>query len=483
MFFKLQKKLMHFLDSDWFFYSFVIIFLAETLWLSLVSRYQMAFDEAHHFELIQFFSHHWSPIITHQQANTYNLGALNHYSSFLYHYLMSFPYRLLIHITHTFKVIVISLRIINISLAVLNLFLLRCLFKLVDAPKLIANLVIFVFAFTPIVSVLSAQINYDNLVILITSLSVYLSVSFLKQLNQNKLNLKLLLSLVCLCVFGGLVKYAFLAVSIGISLLLIFSIWRYYNKTKKLNIWRDLGKSYATISNVYRATLISLVILGTTLFGIFYGVNIIKFHNPVPTCDQILTIKDCSHYYAWNRNHDLAIHKIAGAPIMNIFQYILSWAKVMYYQIFAEIIPTGGLVPIEPIFRDIAFGFTGVCAFATIHNWRRIYKNKNLILLSFVSVIYLIILLARNYHDYLQLGKPVAVQGRFLLPVLIYIYALFGYGIYFVLKGRKTWQVYSTSLLIIVIIGSFLYWGGFARYRQVISPNYRWPKNLPTIST
>ena len=95
---------------DWLFIALLCLFGAETAWLSVTSRFQMAFDESYHLGLIQFFSHRLNPIVT-SQTNSYNLGAIAHNPSFLYHYLLSFPYRLLDSLGASLRVEVVSLRL------------------------------------------------------------------------------------------------------------------------------------------------------------------------------------------------------------------------------------------------------------------------------------------------------------------------------------------------------------------------------------
>jgi hypothetical protein len=89
--------------------------------------------------------------------------------------------------------------------------------------------------------------------------------------------------------------------------------------------------------------------------------------------------------------------------------------------------------------------------------------------------VYLAILWLRNYHDYLQLGQPLAIQGRYLLPVLVYFYALGALGIYYALKSKVAAQYRNLQPAIVVMtVFAFLYFGGYVRYLSVVSPNDYW---------
>lgn len=478
----IYSRIAGFIASNWFFSSVVIIFSLEALWLALVNRYGMAFDEGYHFGLIQFFSHHLNPIIKTQPSGTYNLGAIAHNSSFLYHYLLSFPYRLLAHFTSSLKTIVIILRLFNIGLAITNLLIIKRLLRELKLPKVPANLIILTFAFTPMLAVLAAQINYDNLLLPLTSLTLLFTLIFVKQLRKNQLNIQLLLIILSVCLFASLVKFEFLAVFIGVVLVIGIELYSYWRRSKK-SAATEIKKSFVQISKPAKASLAASLLLGLGLFTIFYGVNIVKYHNPVPSCDQVLNIKNCSEYYAWDRNHTLAVNKPADAPHMNLGHYMYLWVRVMHYQIFAEIVPTGGLVYIQPMFKIVVFLLSGLSVLCALLSWRKLVRNKLLLLLVFISMVYLLVLLGRNYHDYLQLGQPVAIQGRYLLPVLPIIYALLGMGIYFVTQSRRLVREMDKILVVLLIIFSFLYWGGYARYAQTISPNFHWPQSSLKIDT
>src|ERR1035438_773805 len=161
------KKFSSFLESNWLTIIILLIFAAEASWLALTSRFPMAFDEGYHFNLIQFFSHRFNPIVTSQPSSTYALGAIVHNPSFLYHYLLSFPYRLIAHFTSSIETQVILLRFINIGLAITSLLIMKKILSRLGLPYILVNILLLVFALTPLVTALSAQINYDNLLILV----------------------------------------------------------------------------------------------------------------------------------------------------------------------------------------------------------------------------------------------------------------------------------------------------------------------------
>src|SRR5579872_6980280 len=83
------------LSSNKYFIGLVLFFICEALWIAFSGHYPMAFDEDFHFGVIKIYAHHISPFLSHQPANADEFGAIFRDPSYLYHYLMSFPYRLI----------------------------------------------------------------------------------------------------------------------------------------------------------------------------------------------------------------------------------------------------------------------------------------------------------------------------------------------------------------------------------------------------
>ncbi len=77
------------------FWATIALFLAETSWVAFRSAFPMAYDESFHVGLIQIFTEHLNPIISQQHPSTFGFGNIVHNPSWLYHWLLSFPDRLL----------------------------------------------------------------------------------------------------------------------------------------------------------------------------------------------------------------------------------------------------------------------------------------------------------------------------------------------------------------------------------------------------
>jgi hypothetical protein len=465
------------LGSNWFFVFTLLLFASEAGWLAITSRFPMAFDEAYHFGIIQFFGHHLNPLVSQQPASTYGLGAIAHDPSFLYHYLLSFPYRLVAHFSHSMKLQVIVLRFFSIAFMIGSLLIIRKTLRFMRIPAMLANIILLVFALTPIVTALAAQINYDNLLILMSSACIYQTLRLVQSLRRGLLDVKLLLTLACFCLYASVVKFTFLPFLIGIVAVVAWQLilyWRRHTSTFAANF----VAGFKAIPRQTQAVLAIAGIIGLGLFINFYGYDLVKYHNPEPQCNQILSIQDCQHYYSWERNYTAVQYKKSHPqPLqMNPVRYTWFWFKVQYYQLFAEIVPIGGLVHIAHDFYATIIVLSVIGALCTLLSLPKILRlHKAFLALAAIVATYLLFLWARNYYDYRQLGQPLAIQGRYVVPVLVYMYALLGLGITYTLESKKTLRLVVRPAITAIVIFSFIYFGGYVRYVSNISPNDQWP--------
>jgi len=468
------RKVAKLLSSQWTFVFTLLVFVAETGYLSLTSRFPMAFDESYHFSLIKFFSHRLNPIVTSQAGSTYGLGAIVQNPSFLYHYLLSFPYRLVALFTNSLEVQAVGLRFVNIAFAVASLIVMRRLLRLLNLSGALTNIVVLVFALTPVVTALSAQINYDNLLILAVTLCLYETAAFARKLDRKIFDAQSLLTLLCLCLFSSLVKFAFLPVFAGITVLVACKL-AFYRPPKKSSRLSVARKSFAGIAKTSKLLLLVAGLVSSFLFVRLYGVNLVKYHNPAPQCSQVLNIRDCKHYYAWDSDYNAQQQEKAhpATDTMNVLGYGVYWLAINGFGIFGAILPLAGPYYLSPTFCLIVVILLTVAFVCMAVNFKKVLKgHKNLLAIIAISLFYALAIWGRNYHDYLQLGQPVAVDGRYLVPVLIYFYALLGLGAQYALASKQTPQLIIKWALVLLVVFSFLYYGGYAQYVTRIYPVY-----------
>jgi hypothetical protein len=466
------QQLLKLVGSSWVFAFTLVLFTAETGWLALTSRFPMAFDESYHLSLIEFFSHRLNPIVTSQAANTYGVGAVVQNPSFLYHYLLSFPYRFIELFTHSLEVEAVSMRFINVAFALASLVVMRKLLRLVKISDAPANLIMLVFALTPIVIALSAQTNYDNLLILMTTLCIYQTIAFTQKLDRKIFDAKSLLTLICLCLFSSLVKFTFVPVFLAITAVVVWKMAS-YKPPKRANLISEAKRSFAAIGKYSKAALLAIGILGSFLFIRFYGVNLVKYHNPAPQCSQVLSVKACLQYYPWHNNYNLRQQEEAH-PTTNKWstvKYTTDWLFINGYGLFGELLPLAGPYYLSPMFCLIVLVILSIALVCTLVNFKKILQdNKSLPALAAVSLIYTLFIWGRNYHDYLRLGIPVAIDARYLIPVLLYFYLIMALGVIYAFEGKHKPQLIGKLCLVVLTVFSFVYYGGFTQYIQHITP-------------
>ncbi len=435
------KQSVAFLGSKRCFYLIAAFFVMEALWIALSGRYPMAFDEDFHLGIIQLYAHHISPFWGGNPPSADALGPVARDPSYLYQWLMSFPYRLSSN--------VIFLRIINIGLFAAGLPLYRRLLLKTGASQAIVHFCLALFVLIPVVPLLAAQINYDNLFLPLTALALLLTVKFSEQLGRKRFDLKSLLWLTIIATLACLVKYAFLPIALALAAYLLVRIWRTYPNIK-----------VSRPSPLVSWLLVILLLLSFGLFAQRYAVNLARYHKPVPSCDEVLSARQCTAYGPWNRDHKYAQIKPADATTSPLV-FGADWFYGMWFRTFFAVDgPGSGFATrgpfVMPAVGAIVFSVTALAA--TILAWRRVcrrYDQRVLWLFVTVTATYTGILWLDEYRSFLQTGRPVALNGRYLLPVMPLLLIVLALGVNVYLKSRDQLKLTLAGLALLCML-----WGG-----------------------
>lgn len=439
----------------------------------------MVFDEAFHFELVQFFSHRLNPIVLHQPASMYNVGAIAHSPSVLYYYVLGFPLRIFAHVTGNFAAQVIFLRVLNLLCVLGALVLLRKILLLMRLPRALAQAIVILFAFTPLLSELAAEVNYDNGVLLVSCACVYLALRFEQELRLRRLPFGLLTAVVAMSLLGSLVKYTVLPIAAAV---LLFVAVRAYTclRDEPGGFFATFKQSFFAVPMKLRMFCVVMLVVSGALFTYFYGYNIVKYHNPVPQCNQILTVQQCDNYAPWERNYDLAQQQQAHPTKAgyDIFGYTKFWFRTQIYQLYSSVATDVQPVTIPTAFYVslAVFMFLGaVCCVAAGRKVMTRWPAFKMLLI--VMVCYVVALWARNYHDYMRFHQTVGVQGRYLLPVLIYAYAFIGvcaYELYDSFAPKYVAVKWLRPAAATLALAAFVYFGGYVRYASLAPAGTAW---------
>ncbi|MEO8105186.1 MAG: hypothetical protein ABI602_02515 [Candidatus Saccharibacteria bacterium] len=473
------QRLTGFIGSRRFFHLIIIAFALQALWIALSGKYPMAFDEDFHLGVIRLYAHHLSPFWSSHPAGGDAFGAVSRDPSYLYHYFMSFPYRLISDLTNNQTVQVIVLRLINIALLATSLPLFRRLLVKAGASVGLANVCLALFVLVPIVPLLGAQINYDNLFIPLTALVLLSTVRFSEQLRaDHTIPLKTLLQLVILLLLTSLVKYAFLPIVSAIVVYVAVELYRFWRPS---GAWRDARRQFRGMKPMMRGSLVVGLVLFMGLFGERYGVNLVRYHEPVPDCGSVLSVQQCSSYGPWLRDYDLANSKAAGheSPVL----FMRSWVYGMWLRSFFAVDGPGTLFQsggplVLPGLVAAAAATAGVPL--VVIYWRRLFSRSNrpvLGLIGAVSLTYIVVLWLNAFAAFGRTGQPVAINGRYLLPVLLPIMLVVGMAYREWLRNHPNLKAAGAVILIVCFV-----WGGGA-LTYILRSNDAWYWPSPVVHT
>ena len=425
------RKLTHFIGSNKFFYLIVVVFTLEASWVALTARYPQAFDENFHFGLIQLYAKHWLPFFDSQPPDAGVYGAVARDPSYLYHYLMSFPYRVLTHIVSSQSTQIIALRFINVALAASSLFVYARLLKQTSLGGAYRNAILFFFTAIPVFPILAGQISYDNLILPLIGTILLMTIIFIRNLQNNLFKGPLLANIILVGLITSLVKYAVLPLLLGVAIYVASGLFMYI----RCNPGR-LGEYVPRIRHMRRLSvalyLVAFLVVGT-LFTQRYGVNVVRYHTPVPNCAQVISVDECIEYAPWGRDYQFARDNVAWQRD-GLWRYSNTWIRQMMNEFFfsvyslpranTNIVDYWGAPPVSWLINTgwivLSAGVALSLVFAS-----RLWRSVVVRLFVIVTVLYVGALFADNYHSYLVTAIPVSIHGRYVLPLIPLVLVLF----------------------------------------------------------
>ncbi len=472
-------KLSLFFASNAFFYGTLAVLTLMSTWVAISSLYPMAFDEEFHLGLIKIYAELWNPFSVVQAPEAAVFGSITTDPSYLFHYLMSFPYRLLAAVTTSETAIVITLRMMNVVMFVLSLVLYRKVLLRAKLSPALVHVVMALFILIPVVPLLAGQINYDNLLMLIVAGVFWLVLMIREQLRaKRQLPAKQAYWLIILLLIASVVKYAFLPIAAGAVIYVIYEIFYASRANKKMftQFIRDTQK----LSRLLKAGLVFCGIISVVLFSQRYVVNLVRYHDPVPDCAAVISIEECSQYGPWGRDYRYS-QKNTGQDLRSPVGYTAThWAWGMWHRLFFTLAgPTNGYatrnqLPI-PATTTIIISAVGVVLLLVYS--RTLFRQYPIfVLFTLVSLCYVAALWLQVYQLYVYTGRPVAINGRYLIPLLpaLGVMCAAAYVRFFNQTGLRRYKGLFATLIIVL----FLQGGGFITYIVKSEPRWYWPNSF-----
>ena len=470
------KRIFAILSSSPFFWVIVGLLIFQAVWIAVTGLYPMAFDENFHLGIIKLYAQHPSPFWSSQPEAANNFGAVYRDPSYLYHFLMSFPYRLICHFTANQTAQVLWLRTINIGLFTSGLILFRKVLQSTGVSRALINGCFLVFVLIPVIPLVAAQINYDNLLFPLTAVVLWLTLDIMYRLKTSKtLPISQILALGSITLLTSLVKYAFLPISMTVFIYLSVRLKQTYTSRYKLKL--ALRQAWSKSHKVHTGLLIAGLLLSVGLFSQRYVVNTVLYHTPIPDCSKVLDVEACSDYGPWIRDHTLNTVK-SGASISPVL-FTGEWSYGMWLRLFFAVDgpatqnQTRGPL-LLPAITSIVVAVFGIVLMAVyIPRVLRGNNSEPILFLTVISTVYIGVLWIDQYRAFLRTGQPVAINGRYLLPVLLPLLLLMSLAYGQWLKGH----IEMKMILAIVIIIGLACGGGALTYILRSNNDWYWPNS------
>jgi hypothetical protein len=474
----IANKISALLESQRFFWFIIGFFLFESAWIAFSAVYPQAFDENFHFGLIQVYSHYWLPFLSHQPPNANAYGAVARDPSYLYHYLMSFPYRFLALFIHGQTAMVIIFRLFDVALFTSGIILFRKVLLRAGVSKGLANLSLFLFVLIPIVPQLAAQVNYDDLLFPLMAWICLMSFRVIDQIRNQKLAFRTITLLTAVAILTCLVTYAALPILAAIALFLIMLTY-YKHRHNLKSLWQTYKVDFKLQPLWIKIILPLLVVISVGLFVQRDGVNLIKYHSVVPNCSSVLSVNDCSAYSAWYVTYEWHLQVVAGSTTAstNIVVYSVKWVYWMWYRLFFAVNgPASGFYSNPPLpLPAIGALIISACSVFVVFKWRKkiFHDNPYLLFLFLVSLVYIVSLFVKGYSSYKYTAVLQNMNGRYLLPVLLPMAALAGIAFNMALQRMKRQKM----LAAVIVSVMFLQGGGILTFIIRSDPSWYWPNS------
>lgn len=447
------------------------VFVFQCLWLALSARYPMAFDENYHYGIIQVYSRQSSPFIKEAPPHTESLGDITRYPSYLFHYLMSFPYRVSDRFTDSDQTKIIILRLMNIGFFAAALVYFRRLLLLARAGPIATNVTLLFFTLIPNVIFLAAQINYDNLLVLCTALILLWSLQFLGSAKKGQFDSLLYLRIGTLNLMTSLMIFTHLPTLFSVQLFITMAAL-YYGHTKKKPVIKSVTLSFSRYKSKTKWLLVIGFILACCLFIERYGVNLVRFNNLIPHCGQILPAESCQQYGPWGRDNNL-MQKPPST--WSAGRYFFQWAGQNMYEFFFTINHNYFNTPPFMLPFVTTWILTILGTLLALLHVRKLAKNQAFVFFMFVIAVFAISLWVNNLNRFRTVGFPVAIHGRYWVQLLPIIMVLMAVGFKYTLLSLPKRFISPTTIgLLAVSLLFFSQGGGISSYIVESDASWYW---------
>jgi len=403
-----------FVSSKKFFYVLMGLIILSCLLFIASITYRIPPDEYYHFRFIEYYATQpitSGPFITNQGIDHFDLRDITRIPNYLYHYGMSFPLRITFQFTDNFLTQVMVLRLITFVMGIACLLAVRRILRQIKASQFVANSVLFLLGLTGMLLWMFSSINYDVPSMLLYFLCVSVALSILQGKGITTKRLALFVLLAMLCVLTKVTFIPFLAFLVLITAIL---------KRKDFRFVQNLS-----LRNLKHLALILAVVITGFLFVERIGGNVVRYHQIEVSCDKVHAYQECMQDDVFSRNENqlraYAQQKARGDGVTyQPYQFTQMWTTFIYERThfyygheqmranygakIMVVVITAGFAALAIVFR------------------KKIAETDGERLLLLVAVSYAATMYLFNAQTWLKFGQPYAFQGRYLLPVIPFLF-------------------------------------------------------------
>ncbi|HEX6258663.1 MAG TPA: hypothetical protein VFZ48_04240 [Candidatus Saccharimonadales bacterium] len=461
----------------YFFLALCGFFVLNAGWLALSVAYPMIFDEEYHVGIIDIYARQLSPFITVQPPEAALYGDITRYTSYLYHYLASFPYRLVSFFTSDIQTHIVVLRFLNVAVMVGALVLYRKVLLMARISPVLVHIALLFFVMTPLLAYAAAQVSYDPLTFALIPAMAICAI----RVVQSKKWFWWLVALGVIGALSTLIKFTML------PFLTVFFVVALGMRLRRSGP-RFLTQASEQIRRSPWLVVVGAAVLAALSMALFierYGGNVLRYQTLTPDCAAVQSVETCNKYGPWARNAMLEQQQLfMQQPVDNIAVYtVFNWIPHIVDDFFiAAVYPTASAPVLHQgtpqnlegtaghvLTRVVGWaGFIGG-VIVVAWQWRRLAQYKALLVCLAAGAVYVGILHARNYSEYVAFAMPVAVQGRYILSILPFVFA----AILICLSAIRTPRLKVGAFTVACIC--FVFGAGALPYIMYGQPLWSWP--------
>lgn len=481
-----SRRLAHWLTTFWRFVGTPVfwrlalaLFTLQAVYIALMGSFSMAFDEHFHLAAIKQYAQVVFPWSVTQPPGPAELSAFTADGSYLYHYLMSWPYRLLHLFIQSQTVIVVVFRLIDVGLVAVGFLLFRRVLLQMKVSRAAAQIIVALCMLMPMTPFLAGQLTYDSLFFTLSAATFLALVRLVRQLElERTVSLSLFAWALSGILYTSQVKYAFLPAAFGAALCItgLFLVRMWQKRITWPKVWRTWRREVWTGASL---VALGVMLIGGVLFVQRYGLNYVRYGSLVPECQVVLGHERCLGFAPYGRDADIRSKGwYTSISPESKMQYPWTWVNKMVYESYFTVGPReGGYRTVAPLPVSYVVGYT--LAFggllAIVLRLHYLLRAGPLVGLAGATIgAYTAVLYAVNYKAFLRTAVPLSIHGRYVLIIL----PLAAYLVYVALK-----PLYARSLAVrnvlrlsvaLLLLGS-LWSGGIADFIIRSDDSWYWP--------